>query len=221
VQAEPERTKAAERALATRQALIELAGDLFAERGYVQTSIRDIARRAAVTSGAIYGHFRNKADLLAEAINVETLEQLEAETLYLGIELDHVETLTRLAREFPRRRRLRALIVQGAAAAQQDGETRTRLREEQLSHIATWLEGFQRERVRLGIHPSLDMDAALLYVWAAEVGLGVLEGLGIEPSAKAWADIQNHVARSWALPPDDQTRRAPRKRRGRTSPPNL
>ena len=65
---------------ATRAALVELAAELFAERGYVQTSIRDITRRGEVTSGAIYGHFRNKADLLAEAIRVRTEEELESQS---------------------------------------------------------------------------------------------------------------------------------------------
>ena len=65
--AEPGRGRGAARSQATRTSLIELAAELFAERGYVQTSIRDITRRGDVTSGAIYGHFRNKADLLAEA----------------------------------------------------------------------------------------------------------------------------------------------------------
>ena len=62
--------KTAEHAQATRAALVELAGHLFAERGYIQTSVRDIARQARCTSGAIYGHFRNKADLLAEVVSV-------------------------------------------------------------------------------------------------------------------------------------------------------
>ena len=60
--------KSAEHARATRDSLVQLAGELFAERGYIQTSIRDISRHASVTSGAIYGHFRSKAELLAEAI---------------------------------------------------------------------------------------------------------------------------------------------------------
>ena len=81
-------------ARATRAALVELASELFAEQGYIQTSIRDIARRAGVTSGALYGHFRNKADLLAEAINGRIADELEANT---GGR-DHVETLTRHAR---------------------------------------------------------------------------------------------------------------------------
>ena len=66
----PVRTSA--KAIATRAALVELAARLFATRGYLQTSIRDIARDANLTTGAIYGHFRNKADLLAEAISSRT-----------------------------------------------------------------------------------------------------------------------------------------------------
>jgi AcrR family transcriptional regulator len=206
--------KSAEHARATRSALVQLAGELFAERGSIQTSIRDISRHAEVTSGAIYGHFRNKAELLAEAINKWTAEQLEAETMGQPGDTDYIETLTRQARRWPKRRQLRALIVQGAAAAQTDDETRNRLREEQLAHIDEWLKGYERER--LGIHPSVDMETAVLYIWTTELGLGVLESVGIEPrSAKAWADIQNRLARSLQLPPDDVVREKPRaKRRG-------
>jgi AcrR family transcriptional regulator len=202
--------RGAEKALATRAALVEVAADLFAERGYVQSSVRDIARRSELSSGAIYGHFRSKADLLAAAIRMRIADELEAESTGLGeaeadADADYVETLTRLARELPTRRRLRALIVQGAAAAQTDEETRARLREEQLSHLDGWLEGYERDRDRMGIHPSVDMQAALLYTWATELGLGVLESFGIEPaSTDGWAEVQNRLARSLKLPPDDE-----------------
>jgi AcrR family transcriptional regulator len=195
---------------------VELAADLFAEQGYAQTSVRDITRRAAMTTGAIYGHFRNKADLLAEAISVRTGEQLESETLATGEQLDYIEALTRLAREYPRRRQLRALIVQGAAAAQTDEETRTRLREEQLDHFRAWVAAYEAERARMKIDPSVDLEAAVLHTWAVELGLGVLESMGIEPrSKKAWADIQNRMARSLQAPPDDEVRRRPRALRRR------
>jgi AcrR family transcriptional regulator len=211
--ARPRGRRSAEEARETRARLVELAGELFAERGYIHTSIRDIGRHASVTSGAIYGHFRNKAELLAEVISTRTAVELEAETMGLGTAVDHVEVLTRQARRAPKRRRLRALIVQGAAAAQTDGETRDRLREEQLAHIAVWVDGYKRDRERLGIDPGVDIETAVLYTWAVELGLGVLEGIGIEPrSTRAWADIQNRMARSLQLPPDDQVRPAPRRR---------
>jgi AcrR family transcriptional regulator len=216
--AEPRAGRGAERARATRAALVELAAELFAERGYVQTSIRDITRRGEVTSGAIYGHFRNKADLLAEAISVRTDEELEAQAPGPGEDADYIETITRLAAAYPKRRQLRALIVQGAAAAQTDEETRDRLREEQLSHLDGWVNDYEEARDRMGIDPSVDLRTFVLHTWAVELGLGVLEGFGIEPrSRKAWADIQNRMARAMQLPPDDQVRPRPR-RVGRRSP---
>jgi AcrR family transcriptional regulator len=195
--------RSVEDARATRVRLLALAGDLFAERGYLRTSIRDLAKHAGVTSGAIYGHFRNKAELLAEAINTRTAALLEADTIGLPRNSDYIETLTRQAARVAKRRLLRALIVQGASAAQTDAETRNRLRDEQRAHIDTWVAGFLRDRDRLGLDPAIDVEAAVLYVWAAELGLGVLESVGIEPrTIKSWADIQNRLARSWQLPPD-------------------
>ena len=203
--------RSVEDARATRARLLDLAGDLFAERGYLQTSIRDLANHAGVTSGAIYGHFRNKAELLAEAINARTAALLEADTMGLPRNSDYVETLTRQGTRAPKRRRLRALIVQGASAAQTDEETRTRLREEQRAHIDDWVAGFERDRERLGLDPAIDIEAAVLFVWAAELGLGVLESVGIEPrTVKSWADVQNRFARSWQLPPD-RKRATPKK----------
>ena len=203
------RGKGAERALATRAALVELATEMFAESGYIQTSIRDIARKASMTSGAIYGHFRNKADLLVEAINERTAVELEAQSMGLGGDSDYVDTLTRLARDFPKRRRLRALILQGAAASITDEETRRRLRDEQLSHLTVWIKGYEADRERLGIHPDVDLQAAVVYTWAAELGLGVLEAIGIEPrSRKGWADVHNRMARSLRLEPDQPAKRA-------------
>jgi TetR/AcrR family acrAB operon transcriptional repressor len=201
----------AEKALATRQALVDLAAELFAEQGYVQTSIRDIARRGALTSGAIYGHFRNKADLLVEAINQQTAEELESQTIGVTDEPDYVEALARTARNHPDRRRLRALILQGAAASLTDEETRGRLREAQLAHLEAWTQGYERTRDSQGIDPNVDIRAMVQLTWATEIGLGVLEAMGIEPTRKGWSDMLNRVARGMQLPPDDQVRPTPRK----------
>ena len=187
------------KAQATRAVLIELAADLFSVQGYGQTSIRDIARRAALTTGAVYGQFHNKADLLVQAISSRTATDLEAQSLLVG-GISHVETLARLAYQYPKRRRLRALIVQGAAASLTDKETRDRLRHEQLVHLNTWIAGYERERHRLGIDDAVDLQAAVLYSWAAEVGLGVLEAVGIQPkSRRGWSDISERFGRSLML----------------------
>ena len=47
----------------TRSALLTVAHELFAERGYAATSTKDIVERAEVTRGALYYHFHNKESL--------------------------------------------------------------------------------------------------------------------------------------------------------------
>lgn len=52
-----------EKAQETRESILDAAEDVFHDRGVSNTSLTDIARAAGVTRGAIYWHFRNKADL--------------------------------------------------------------------------------------------------------------------------------------------------------------
>lgn len=53
----------------TRSRLVDAAIEVFLEMGYQRASIKEIAARAGVTSGTIYRHFDNKADLLRVAID--------------------------------------------------------------------------------------------------------------------------------------------------------
>lgn len=55
------RTK--EEALQTRQALLDAAEVVFDARGVSEASLQEIAEVAGVTRGAVYWHFRDKADL--------------------------------------------------------------------------------------------------------------------------------------------------------------
>lgn len=52
----------------TVEALIKAASEEFAERGYEGTRIHNIVKRAGLTTGAVYRRFKNKNDLLHEAI---------------------------------------------------------------------------------------------------------------------------------------------------------
>jgi TetR/AcrR family transcriptional regulator, acrAB operon repressor len=63
----PRRTK--EQALATRQALLDAAERVFHAKGVSSTSLADIAAQAGTTRGAIYWHFRDKADLFNAMID--------------------------------------------------------------------------------------------------------------------------------------------------------
>jgi len=47
----------------TRAKLLEAARALIREKGHEHTTLEDIAKRAGMTTGAIYGNFRNRDDL--------------------------------------------------------------------------------------------------------------------------------------------------------------
>ena len=70
--------KCKEDAEKTRQAILEAALDVFAEKGYARATFDEIAIRAGFTKGAIYWYFRNKADLVS-ALIVEYIERKRAE----------------------------------------------------------------------------------------------------------------------------------------------
>lgn len=53
----------------TRTAILEAAECLFLQRGVAHTSLEQIAKQAGVTRGAVYWHFRNKADLFHALLN--------------------------------------------------------------------------------------------------------------------------------------------------------
>lgn len=63
----------------TRQKVLEAARALFAERGYDPATIRDIAKGAGMSTGAVFANFQDKAELF-EAVLTEDMTRL-TETL--------------------------------------------------------------------------------------------------------------------------------------------
>ncbi|MGK2318784.1 TetR/AcrR family transcriptional regulator [Gordonia rhizosphera] len=78
----PRRIRPADR----KRQLLDHAAALFAERGYAQVSVADIARAAGVTAPSVYRHFADKQSLLAAAVNagVDDLETCTGRALTEG-----------------------------------------------------------------------------------------------------------------------------------------
>ena len=60
-------------AAVTREQLLDAAERVFRERGVANTSLGEVAASAGVTRGAVYWHFRDKADLIGALCDRVTL----------------------------------------------------------------------------------------------------------------------------------------------------
>ena len=102
---------------ATRQALVDAAVAVFTERGYVGTSLDEIARRAGVTKGAVYHHFAGKDAVFEAAFEAvhgrEAAQARPAGTAETG-PWDAVRTAVRSYLEASRRPAFRRIAVQEA-----------------------------------------------------------------------------------------------------------
>jgi len=47
-----------------RRRILDVAQQVFSEKGYYRTNMEDVAKRLGVSRGALYLYFRNKEDLL-------------------------------------------------------------------------------------------------------------------------------------------------------------
>src|SRR5512144_2650351 len=59
----PRRRPKGDKRVRTRSALLEAARALVREKGYEKTTLEEVARRAGMTTGAIYGNFKNRDEL--------------------------------------------------------------------------------------------------------------------------------------------------------------
>ncbi|MGJ7459357.1 TetR family transcriptional regulator [Halomonas sp. MA07-2] len=106
-------------AAATREALLDAAEEVFLDKGVARTSLEQIARHAGMTRGAVYWHFKNKADLFQAMLNrvrmpfKELVEEIGdpglAEAPLEAIRLACFSGFERLER--PRYRRVHAILI--------------------------------------------------------------------------------------------------------------
>jgi AcrR family transcriptional regulator len=185
---------------ATRARIIEIAAEVFASEGYAAVSMRDIASRTGLSSGAIYGSFKGKADLLAAAVDAtiaSDVETLPSAVMQLSLpEIDAYQY-----EHVPQRDRARALLLEAAVASRSDADVRARLRGILLPHIDMATDAHDEWRDRAGVDPALDMRALVTLIWSADLGLGVLEALGVDiPDSAAWSELIRRLLHSLEAP---------------------
>lgn len=86
--------KTKEEALETRNAILTAAVAVFLEKGVSNASLEMIAETAGVTRGAIYWHFKNKAEIF-EALQ-DNLHETFIASILSDLEKDHPQPLQQL-----------------------------------------------------------------------------------------------------------------------------
>jgi|SRR5215469_3908432 len=94
------KSRQAENSAATRAALIKIARKLFAEHGYADTATEEVVRRARVTRGALYHHFKDKRDLFKAVLLQEEKRLAESTALASAGETDPLNIMLKSTEAF-------------------------------------------------------------------------------------------------------------------------
>ncbi len=65
-----------EQAAANRERILDIASELFRERGFDGIGVADLMKHAGLTHGGFYGHFSSKEDLMAQACDRALMESV-------------------------------------------------------------------------------------------------------------------------------------------------
>jgi len=183
----------------TRERLIEAAADVIAEQGYDRAGVQEIARRAGLTNGAIYANFRDKSELLAEAVEVGLLRlfgRMDDARRAGSSPAQVIEMIGRtLALHTPARNR--TLVSEALAAARRDPDVGVRVRQ-LLSTLEAHVADVVREaRDDRDIASDVDPETLARFGVALAIGYHVTFAAGMaEPDHAAWTRLMTRVVAS-------------------------
>ncbi len=164
---------------ATRQALRDAAVELFAERGYDRTTVRDIAARAGVNQALLFRYFGSKEALFVEATSRHDLSAVSPGRL-VGEMLDNL-----LDPESPTRRdQVLTALLRTLGTDDEAAEIRRRLNADYADVLAGLTE-----------RPNAELRADLVLAWL--FGISLMRGVA---AAQPLADADPALVRDLVLP---------------------
>lgn len=162
--------------------LLAAATAEFAARGYARARVAEIARRAGVTTGAIYSRYRGKADLLAAALEEATggeFDSLFADHRFQGrmedILLIAGSHLVDRAGPEPSDEATPGMLLESFAAARHEPEVAEIIRSGMTERRQRLTEIVEAAKDQGGIDPALDTDALVTFCHAVGLGFLLLE----------------------------------------------
>lgn len=193
-------------ATSTRDRLIAAAIEVFWERGYEGAGVQEIARRAGLTTGAIYGNFRGKSDLLFAAIGARGRQELD-ELFAARLEAERAsELLAELGSHLLDREpsgRV-SLLLDAFVAARRDPELAAQVQALVASRGRNVSGVVELARAEGDIDADVDTDAMVAFSLVVTLGSLLFTELGIpRPEGDHWSALINRIVT--ALGPKETT----------------
>ena len=175
-----------------RRKLIASAAEVFAEKGYDRAGVAEIARRAGYTTGAIYGRFSGKAELLLAAIELHSNNELDVlfnEHRFEGKVTDILTTVGShlVTGDIDANG---ALLLEAFVASRRDPDVR-RMMQAALDLRGDRLADLVAEaQVTGAIDPALDAEAVVRFCHAVGFGFLLFRAVELElPEPGPWEDL--------------------------------
>jgi AcrR family transcriptional regulator len=173
----------------TRDRLLESAVDVFAEQGYENARLQDIARGAGLTTGAVYANFRGKGDLLSAAIGARADTEIDA-ILAEGRRREVRGFLEELGTRLFEPRAGHPLLIDAIAAARRDPELAGALRHRLDAREGVLVELVERAQREGIFDPAVDSRAFARFCLTLAMGALVMRTLQMPaPDGGAWHTI--------------------------------
>jgi AcrR family transcriptional regulator len=195
-----------------REQLLDAASRVFASKGYSGTKIGDIVREAGLSSGAVYGRFSSKKELLIEAVVTRAIRSAVERAAD-----DHqvADLIVRFAVE--RQGPLsdaEAIQLEAYVAARREPEVAEAIVEVRRRWRSA-LEPTVRTALADGtVSPGADVDSILYFMETVRLGLLLQRGAGTTPpDIKAWTELVRGQVRSIGGAPRSTASRKPRPQR--------
>jgi AcrR family transcriptional regulator len=180
----------------TRDRLVAAAAEVFAERGYDRAGVQEIARRAGLTTGAIYGRFSGKAELLKAAIESRTndeLDELFSQHRFDGRATDVLTTVGTHLVAHPECDPVdgeSALLLEAFVASRRDADVLDLVRSILQDRAALLADLVETGKADGTVDPDLDTEAIVCFAHAVGLGFLLYDAISFSmPGAQPWAQL--------------------------------
>lgn len=179
-----------------RDQLLDAAARVFARQGYEGTRIQDIVAEAGLSTGAVYGRFRSKNELLREAVISRSVPQMRFSAAGVTKVADLITRMAAVDRSDLTDGE--ALLLETYVTSRREPEVAAALAEAEgrwRDAVAGLVEAAQADGT---VAEGVDVDAVLFLVRVVRLGLLLHRGSGLgRPDQVGWETLLERVVRSF------------------------